>query len=168
MEVINKSDSKIIISDENKLYTFINMGSFVGHKTREWWATPEDYWKLMFLDEVDNEKVVSHIEALINDSGGYIRIISELNGAKRIIQIENNAVYSDVIEVSEISKRYTAIDKEYYDNDKVPIFDYFNGDIKFYSDDKKEYEGKIPDNMSIIEFLVKNEELVPNLSGKNY
>ena len=41
-----------------KKYVFINMGDYVGYKTRQWYESAPDRFRLMICDQVQDDKIV--------------------------------------------------------------------------------------------------------------
>lgn len=161
-------DKKIFIDGNNKFYSMINMGNYVGHRDREWYDSNPDVWVLMFYDEKRTDGKTLHIEALLDDEGNYIRFIIELEGQKRVIQLDNGKVFKDTItEIKDISDwpfgdEFIALDEDIYSRKCVLLDSYLNSNSSFYLGDRV-YSGELSNNNLIFEFLRKNDELKEKL-----
>ena len=146
------------------MYTMLNMGSYVGNKSREWYEESPEVWKLMFLNEKAETGERKHIEALVDDRGDYIRLLVDSGGSRRVIQLSQGKVYSDII-VEKFDNdgmsgnSYVALDGDILSTNMVPLDEYLATPQKFVLDDKP-YTGPLTDNSSIIDFISKGEELL--------
>ncbi len=164
MELLVDNKDKKVFIDDDKYYTMLDMGVYVGYRLRLWYENNPVIWKLMLLDEVSKNGQYKHIEALIDDKGDYSRLLVEINNVKRVILINNGCVYSDSI-VSNFSfdgisdDSFYALDEEIYSDKIVPLDKYFGGTQSFYLKGKL-YTGEVVNNNLVIDFLNKNNELV--------
>ena len=165
MELIKEDLNKKIFKDgDNKIYSMLNMGSYVGHRKREWYASAPEAWRLMFFDEKREDGKECHIEALVDDNGNYMRFLIDLGNVRRAIQLHNELVFNDVIIENgdsldgAIGDTYVAIDGDIYFGPKVLLEEYLSTTPEFSSGDTV-FKGEIPGNDLIAEFLNKNEEL---------
>lgn len=167
MEIIKEEKTKKIFEENGKIYTLIDMGAYVGHRNRNWWENTPECWRLMFCDEKNNDNETFHIEALVNDSGDYIRFLIEKDEVKRIINVTNDYVYQDFLfEKSndlDFGEQYVALEKEIYDSDKLPLREYLKQNQTFYSNNKEKYNGETFGNEELLQFLLIGLELVPNV-----
>ena len=168
MECIFEDNKKRIYQEGNKIYTLVNMGSYVGHRLRQWYETAPDFWKLMFIDEEKH-----HVEALINDNGDYISLIVEHGNTKRGLSLSNGYVVSDLIEDASKVKRpiqlgelYYSVDKDIYDKNLIHMNDYLSMEHTFTSEDGRVFDKPIPSDSEIIDFFDKNEKLTSNKNIK--
>ena len=170
MELIRDEKDKKIYADEGtKLYTMINMGEYIGHSSREWYEDAPEAWRLMFYDEMLKDGKKKHIEALVDELGDYTRIIVELNGSKRILQLSGNWVVSDSV-VTNLSDDdilgdfYTAVN-----NDSIqrrPRLAEHLSTKQTFTRDGETYTGDVVDNGLVLNFLQKNKELVKEMEVK--
>lgn len=68
-------------------FTLLDMGEFVGYRSREWWDTVKPYWETMFVEVTsqDPNKCLRG-EFLIDSDGSFQKLlISDKNGNARII-----------------------------------------------------------------------------------
>ena len=156
-EEVNK---KIFVDGEDKIYSMVNMGSYVGHKHRQWYESAPEMWTLMFYDEKRDDGQNLHMESLIDDSGNYTRFLIELGNQTRAIQIHNGRVYSDTITDygRELGDSFVALDGDIYSSGSIPLRDYLITKPKFSSGDQL-YEGELSNNDMIANFLNKDNEL---------
>ena len=165
MELVSEDGKKKVYKDgDNKIYSMLDMGSYVGHRTRQWYESAPEVWMLMFYDEKREDGQDMHIEALVDDKGNYMRLLIDLGDERRSIQIHNGMVYSDT--VSKMSgthdglfgDTYVALDGDIYSGSKAPLNDYLVLNPIFYLNDEV-YEGELSNNDFILAFLQKNTEL---------
>ncbi len=157
MELLFSDNKKQIFTEDGNLYTLTNMGSLVGCEEREWHKPAPDYWVLTGYEEKETGIIIT---ALIDTTGNYIKIALEINKVRRILNISNNQVVSDII----YDKRINSFTGEAYkvtnhhENYLKPLSDYL--------EETKEYKNEAGisiriDNSGhrkIKEFLKANEE----------
>ena len=162
MEIIeNDKKEKVLIDKYDnfvKKYVFINMGDYVGYKTRQWYESAPDCFRLMICDQFQDDKIVSHIEALVDDSGEYSRIMVDKYGCfRRVILIDKGMILEDSLNKilengfgEEISKSFES------DNNfsKVKLRDYLQEDDILETND------------FVLEFLDTNEKFKNEFKGK--
>ncbi len=155
MEINKINDTKIAIEDDDgTIYTMINMGDYVGHRSRNWYETPSPYWSLMF---VDNESKDLHMEALIDDTGNYIDLKIACGIIKRAIAFKYGSVISDLVmyETDELIPA-DAYYKVEIDN-RIPLNKYL-GNTHVYKDEDIVFDGVVPNDELIKDFFLKNKE----------
>ncbi len=170
MELIKEEKNKKVFIEDDKVYTMLNMGSYVGHKHRQWYASAPEMWSLMFYDEKRDDGQELHMEALIDDSGNYIRFLVELGGQTRAIQMHNGRVFSDIItdystnSNEQLGGVFTALDGDIYSPNSIPLNDYLFANPNFYSGDQL-YEGELSNNDLIANFVNKDNELRESITN---
>lgn len=97
--VSNSDDNKKYALDKKDytvLFTLIDMGIYIGHKTREWWMQAPEIWKAMEIDvETNNPDKNIHTEFLVDDHGEMLRtLIKDSKGIKRIRIYNNDSPYN--------------------------------------------------------------------------
>ena len=117
MELVTENEQRKIFRDEEtgKFYTMINMGEYVGYRNRDFWQNPNDAWFLMIYDEIKNDKKISHMDALIDQSGNYTRIVLEQNSERKTMFLRGNMiseVYTEKMNNSEKIPNYPYKSKE--------------------------------------------------------
>ena len=167
MECILEEKKKRIYQDGNKVYTVLNMGSYVGHRSRQWYEHAPECWRLMFYDEKTTDGEMHHAEALVDEQGEYMRLIIEHDFTKRVLLLTNGFVQKDiVIDTSEAKgpletgKCYYSLDKDIYDPGKPLLNDYLSLDHTFISEDGESFSKPVPSDREIVEFFSMNDELV--------
>lgn len=68
-------------------FTLLDMGDYVGHKKRPWFAEPKSHWKTMFIDVISEDTNKNlNAEFLIDSDGNFQRLlIADEKGNKRIV-----------------------------------------------------------------------------------
>lgn len=161
---------KVFSDGDNKKYTMTNMGSYVGHKDREWYAPVPEVWILTSYDEkLDNGEIL-HMEAQVDDVGHYISFFIDKGDKRRVIQMKHEMVYKDVItkrpnSIGDLGgTRFVALDVDLYSESDVSLEDYLTCQPTFSSEGET-YNGELSDNNLIAEFVRKNEELKARLNS---
>jgi len=74
-------------------FTILNMGDYVGHKSRQWYEEAPDFWKTMFIDICSQEpKKNMEVEFLIDDKGDMLSVtLTDGNGVRRTRQYYNDS-----------------------------------------------------------------------------
>lgn len=98
MELIDENNERKIYQEDNRIYTMVNMGDYIGHRSREWYQKGDDAWYLMFLDEYQNNDKIRHMEALVDYTGRYLRFIIEQGNEKRIVLVGNGSGMKEYVE----------------------------------------------------------------------
>lgn len=159
----DEKTKKVFMEDENKMYTMFDMGSYVGHKNRPWYAQKPEVWRLMFYDKKLSDGRVIHIEALVDDKGNYTRILVEMDKVRRAIQIINGMVFNDsIVKFSSddlYNEGFTFLDGDIYSEHKIALEKYLSTSKEFELDGEP-YAGEVVNDALIIEFLEKNKELI--------
>lgn len=163
MEFIKDDEKEKILIDKNddfvKKYVFINMGDYVGYKTRKWYDDAPDCFRLMFCDQFQGNKIVSHIEALVDDLGEYSRILIDKDGFRRVILINNGMILEDTVNkvlengfLEEVSKNFKTKANNNYSN--IKLRDYLQANDILGTND------------FVLQFLDNNEKLLEEFKGK--
>lgn len=171
MELIVNEEKRKIYQQDNKFYTLLDMGNHVGYKSRRLFEEAEAYWVLMHYEDRDNNiKIVS----LVSEEGLYMRFLMEKNNVRRCIHLHNCSVYSDSINVInndkkyfDLGTKYTALDKQCYDDNQKPLLQYLNENPIFYSRHGEIFDEDYVTNDVLVEFLLKNKELVDDIQKEN-
>ena len=156
MKLVREEKKKKVFTEDNKIYYVLDMGSYVGHKSRQWYSSKPEIWILMASDEQCKDGETLHIEALVDDCGDYMRFIMQKGDIKRVIQLQHGRVYSDTIDDS--YSTYLCMDGDIYSPNQVALDEYLSYEPEFSLNDSI-YEGEIPSNDSLGEFLHSNEKL---------
>lgn len=171
MELIVNEEKRKIYQQGNKFYTVLDMGDYVGHKSRMVFEESEEYWVLMYYEDKDNN---IKIESLVNEQGLYMRFLMDKNNVRRCIHLHDYSVYHDSVTtvnkktaVFDLGKSYTALDKQYYDDNQNPLLVHLNNKPVFYSRHGEIFEDDYVTNDVLIEFLLKNKELVDDIQKEN-
>ena len=172
MEFIQKDNGNLEYEDENGVYTFVNMGAYVGYASREWWAVPSEYWKLMFYESKDDNQPIK-IETLIDSSrGDYIRIMVTLKDMKRVLMLKYGLVDTDTVyhekEGNPVpDKSYCAFSDRYQEKVHPELAEYLGQSHRFVSEDngREEYVGEVASDTHIINFLNSGKSLLEALKA---
>ena len=123
MEILEQDKKKALLSDEigDQTYkvTMLDMGSYIGFRSRPWYAKPAPKWRAMMIDVSSPEKVGMHYESLVDDKGDLNRVIikSEDNRTSRI-RLYNDAWgqgIEDILHVDGHSYTYDPEQKAFID-----------------------------------------------------
>ena len=124
----------------------------------------------MFLDEKRQNDEITHIEALTDERGNYIRLSVDDGEVKRTIQMDNGLVFNDsIVKVSNdkdmFGENYTALEGDIYSKNKIPLNEYLSQKQEFHLSGR-EYTGPATDNNLITNFFIKNDELLKTIEEK--
>ena len=171
MELLKEEKGKkFFLEDENKVYCMLDMGAYVGNRFRAWYEEAPEVWRLMFLDEKRQNDEITHIEALTDERGNYIRLSVYDGEVKRTIQMDNGLVFNDsIVKVSNdkdmFGENYTALEGDIYSKNKIPLNEYLSQKQEFHLSGR-EYTGPATDNNLITNFFIKNDELLKTIEEK--
>lgn len=171
MELLKEEKGKkFFLEDENKVYCMLDMGAYVGNRFRAWYEEAPEVWRLMFLDEKRQNDEITHIEALTDERGNYIRLSVDDGEVKRTIQMDNGLVFNDsIVKVSNdkdmFGENYTALEGDIYSKNKIPLNEYLSQKQEFHLSGR-EYTGHATDNNLITNFFIKNDELLKTIEEK--
>ena len=171
MELLKEEKGKkFFLEDENKVYCMLDMGAYVGNRFRAWYEEAPEVWRLMFLDEKRQNDEITHIEALTDERGNYIRLSADDGEVKRTIQMDNGLVFNDsIVKVSNdkdmFGENYTALEGDIYSKNKIPLNEYLSQKQEFHLSGR-EYTGPATDNNLITNFFIKNDELLKTIEEK--
>ena len=129
MKLIINDKEKRIYQDDNKIYTLINMGAYVGYKTRDLFKETKDFWKLISYEDKSNKNGKLCIDTIINDEGHYVRIKMDKGEVSRYIcLLDENIVISDNLhdkqtnrDVLSTNDLYSAFGKDIYNKNMDPF-----------------------------------------------
>ena len=165
MELVREEKNKKVFVENNKIYYMLNMGSYVGHRNRSWYASKPAFWVLMATDEKCNDGEVLHMEALVDNRGDYTRFILQKGDIKRVLQLQYGRVYSDTISDTRngsdpigLGVTYVAMDGDIYSDEQIPLNEYLSYEPEF-SLNGEVFDGDIPSNDTIIDFLNRNSQI---------
>ena len=164
MDVEKQENGNIVFNYDNGSYTFVNMGSYVGYRSREWYEKAPSCWKLMFFDE-NKEEYPVHIEALVDTNGDYSRILVKQGEFKRVLLLYRSIVDEDTIYEEDpnnlfVSKNtYVAFEDKYREKRHFDLESYLGQVPQFVSKSGEIYAGNITSNDLIVNFLNANIEL---------
>lgn len=171
MELLKEEKGKkFFLEDENKVYCMLDMGAYVGNRFRAWYEEAPEVWRLMFLDEKRQNDEITHIEALTDERGNYIRLSVDDGEVKRTIQMDNGLVFNDsIVKVSNdkdmFGENYTVLEGDIYSKNKIPLNEYLSQKQEFHLSGR-EYTGPATDNNLITNFFIKNDELLKTIEEK--
>ena len=171
MELLKEEKGKkFFLEVENKVYCMLDMGAYVGNRFRAWYEEAPEVWRLMFLDEKRQNDEITHIEALTDERGNYIRLSVDDGEVKRTIQMDNGLVFNDsIVKVSNdkdmFGENYTALEGDIYSKNKIPLNEYLSQKQEFHLSGR-EYTGPATDNNLITNFFIKNDELLKTIEEK--
>ena len=97
--VSNSEDNKQYALDKKDysvIFTLMDMGIYIGHRTREWWMEAPEIWRTMGIDiEAKDPNKSIHSEFLVDDHGEMLRtLIKDFNGIKRVRIYHNDSPYN--------------------------------------------------------------------------
>ena len=97
--VSNSEDNKQYALDKKDysvIFTLMDMGIYIGHRTREWWMEAPEIWRTMGIDiEAKDPNKSIHSEFLVDDHGEMLRtLIKDSKGIKRIRIYNNDSPYN--------------------------------------------------------------------------
>ena len=167
MECILEEKTKRIYQDGNKVYTLLDMGAYVGHRSRQWYEKAPECWRLMFYDEKTEDGKICHAEALVDQFGEYTRLIIEHGSTKRVLMFTMGTVHYDAIDDTSgvkdllgLGKSYYSLNKDIYDSGRPRINDYLNLEHTFISEDGKVFDKSIPSDSEVVDFFAMNDKLI--------
>lgn len=165
MELVREEKNKKIFVEGNKTFYVANMGSYVGHRNRQWYSSKPEVWILMGMDEKCQDGEILHIEALVDDRGDYMRFIMQKGDIKRVLQLQNGRVYSDSIndaregkDLLGMGKTYSALDGDIYSDEQIPLYEYLSLEQR-YTSNGETYDGEVPNNDVLKEYMLASENL---------
>ena len=172
MKFEEQENGNLVYSNGNKVYTLVNMKDYVGSKSREWYETAPDCWRLMFYDEQKQDGLL-HIEALVDSNGYYSRIMVVEGNIRRVLMLNGNYVEEDVIFETDSENdmypktRYVAYEDPFHEK-RQPEFDkYLEKELPFRSEENKEYKGSVSSNDYLVSFINANIELSEEASRQS-
>jgi hypothetical protein len=158
----------IIISDGVRKFTFMNMGDYVGHDSREWYEEAPAFYKLMMYDEIhDNDKL--HVEALVDTLGNYQRILVDTGTERRSLNIRGNSVDSDAVYIMD-DKMFPKESYISYERDTdlskpvINIKSYLSEEHTFTNKNGQTYDGPLKNDNIINAFISSDKELLPSVN----
>ena len=157
MKLLVDNVDKKIVQEEDKYYTLIDMGSYIGHRSRNWWEENPEEWRLMFYEDENGLK----IDALVDDSGSYSRIILEQDGVRRILQLQGDFILEDSVydEKEGINNIYVS---KSIDSKPELIEDYLNVEHGAYLDGKT-FDEEVPSNDKVKSFIEDNDRVIEKI-----
>ncbi len=120
MEIIKQEKKQALLEDviDNKKYqiTMLDMGSYIGYRSRPWYSTPKPVWKAMSIDASSTEKNGFHYESLVDEYGEITRVIlkSEDNSISRIRHYDFGQI-EDTIYIGKTAYKYDPNQKNFVD-----------------------------------------------------
>lgn len=170
MELLREEKNKKVFVENYKLYHMLNMGSYVGHRNRSWYASKPAVWILMATDEKCEDGEILHMEALVDDRGDYTRFILQKGEIKRVLQLQNGRVYSDTINDTRngadpigLGQTYVAMNGDIYSDEQIPLNEYLSYEPEF-SLNGETFDGEVPSNSVIEDFLTRNNQIRTSLN----
>lgn len=169
MEFTQTDNGNLEYEDENGVYTFVDMGVYVGYTSRDWWVVPPECWRLMFYESKNDNQPIK-IEALVDRfSGDYIKLMVTLKDMKRVLMIKYGDVEQDTVfheaEGSMVpDKSYHAFNDPYQRKIRPKLAEYLGQNHRFVADDgNDEYTGDVTSDTHIINFLNSGRNLLEPL-----
>lgn len=169
----NDPNKKLYTDGENVFYTMFNMGSYIGHRTREFGDEAPDAWFLMNyrINHLDGH--CEYGEALVDDAGRYLRVDISVDDVRRIIDLNGDYVITDLIHIDDNTKdsrfsqtSYYALDSSIYSEGKVPTGEYFSREHEFKNKEGSVYQGLVPGDNLFIKFSNTNNVLKSMVEGR--
>ena len=157
-----------IFIDDTKEYVMINMGVYVGSTYRQWYEKPTPKWCLMSFSEKRDDGQNFYMEALVDIYGNYIRFILRNKNEERVVLLNNNNVYSDIIYTKDdslFSEDYVSLDEDIYSKKQISLKKYASLKPIFLDSSGKEHYSELSDNSLIINYYNKNIELQNIING---
>lgn len=164
MNVEKQENGNLVFNNENESFTFVDMGNYVGYQSRQWYEEAPNCWRLMFYDEKKEDSPI-HIEALVDSTGCYSRIMVCQGNNKRVLLLNGNVVDEDMIfemdkENSIFPKKtYIAFEDAYREKKHPDVQAYLSQEHQFISSTGEAYTGNISSDNYINNFLVSNMQL---------
>lgn len=159
MDIEKEENGNLVFHNENESFTFVDMGSYVGHQNRQWYEQSPSCWRLMFYD---NNEV--HIDALVDSIGDYSKIVINSGNIKRVLLLNRNHIDEDSIyemdsEDSILPKKtYIAFEDKYIEKAHPDLQTYLSMEQQFLSKTGEVYTGDSFNNY-INRFFNYNTEL---------
>ena len=165
-------NGNIVFYNDTERFTFVDMGSYVGHQSREWYEKVPSCWRLMFYDEQKDDSPI-HIEALVDRTGYYLRIIVSQGNVRRVLLMNRNVVDEDMIyeydseEFMFPKKVYIAFEDKYREQRHPNLQTYLSQEHRFISNDGEVYNGNVSSNSHINNFFESNIELSKRIDNQD-
>lgn len=156
-------NGNLVFHNGDEDFTFVDMGNYVGHSSRQWYEQSPSCWRLMFYDDNKSEQPV-HIEALVDSAGDYSRILVHDGNIKRVLLLNGNLVDEDIIyEMGSDSsflpkKAYISFEDKFMEKPHPDLQSYLSMEHKFLSNTSEVYNQNNYDNY-INRFFNYNLEL---------
>jgi len=156
-------NGNLVFSNGDEVFTFVDMGNYVGHNSRQWYEQPSSCFRLMFYDDNRGNQPV-HIETLVDAVGDYSRIVVSSGNIKRVLLLNGNYVDEDSIyemdsDNSFLPKNtYISFEDKYMEKPHPDLQSYLSMEHKFLSSTLKAYNNDNFDN-HIKRFFNFNREL---------
>lgn len=160
-EIKNGNDRRKIYCDsDNDVYELLDMGEYIGHKSRDVFDSIPENFKLMFSSHVleDGNKV--SLRALIDPYvGNYISIKMKKNNEERVITLDNGFVTEDSIYIFDGDKMFSSKHFKSSLTDRISVDEYLKTNHKFVDDSGSVFcESSLTIDDLIINFLEKSQE----------
>lgn len=176
LQFITYSDDpnkKTYTDGEKVFYTMMNMGNYVGYRSREFGEDESAEWFLMNYKINHLNGQCEYGEALVDDTGRYLRVDISVDNVRRIIHLNGDYVITDLICINEdetnvfsMGKLYYALDTDIYSNKRVPTSKYFSMEHVFKDDKEEAYQGFVPNDSLFINFSNANNALKSIVEGR--
>lgn len=172
MNQYQEENGNLVFDNETESFTFVDMGNYVGHQSREWYEESPSCWRLMFFDE-KKEDFPIHIEALVDSAGYYSRIMICQGNSRRILLINGNVIDEDMIcefdpeEPLFPKKTYIAFEDQYKEKTHPSLQTYLSHKQQFLSHNGEVYIGDLSSNNYPNHFLMSNMELAKLIDNQD-
>lgn len=178
MKLILDDKNKKVFFDQSgekeKIYTLINMGNYVGHRSRPWYMEAEPCWLLMFYDERKDKETIFHCEALCDEQGQYTRLIMEQNDIKRVVLLTGSIVDCDHVfdmrnvvsnDDGGLGVKYEGYEYKYIDDPRILLSEYMSTQRDYVSKAGEKIDN-YPSDERINEFFENNDKLLNMLNSE--
>lgn len=156
-------NGNLVFHNGDEDFTFVDMGNYVGHNSRQWYEQSPNCWRLMFYDDNKADQPI-HIEALVDSTGSYSKILLQSDNIRRVLLLNGNLVDEDIIyemgkDNSFIPKKtYISFEDKYMEKNHPDLQSYLSMNHKFLSNTSEVYNQNNFDNY-IKKFFSYNHEL---------
>lgn len=145
MQLLSSDDKKRIYKDGNKTYYMVNMGSYVGSRSREFYKPTPSCWRLMRFEEEQTNGEVTSINALVDYNGDYISLEIKTKDMCRLINFRGNFISGDKTIVSRNGATLNQPSSEYLPKEKfnttLPQMGQYLSSNQIFTHNEFVYEG---------------------------
>lgn len=156
-------NGNVIVTCDNKIYSFMNFKDYVGHRSRQWYEEGPDCFRLFKYEEPGKLTITG----TVYESGNYIDLLLiDEQDNRRSIVFRGDLITSDIIytkgENAKEEGRFVSFDDYRYET-MPSVKKYFEVNHEFISNDGKKFEGFLTDSSLITDFFRAGEEMIPSV-----